>query len=64
MKVKWIGGARSVPGIGQPVDGTVYDLPEEMAESLLEQGKVARVVAVGVGLKTAVPGGNLPGEKE
>lgn len=39
MRVRWIGDARIVPGIGMPIAGQVYDLPDEMAASLVEQGK-------------------------
>jgi hypothetical protein len=39
MRVVWIGGARNVEGIGMPCDGLVYDWPDHVAASLIEQGK-------------------------
>ncbi len=39
MRVVWIGGARNVERLGFLVDGQVYDLPDDVAGSLLEQGK-------------------------
>ena len=38
MRVVWIGGARNVEGIGVPVGGQVYDWPDHVAASLIEQG--------------------------
>jgi hypothetical protein len=43
MKVRWIGDARCVEGIGQPIKGQVYDLPNTVAASLIEQGKAVAV---------------------
>lgn len=37
-RVRWIGGARVVPGIGAPEQGKIYDWPEDVAASLIAQG--------------------------
>ena len=43
MKVRWIGDARVIAGVGMPIAGEEYDWPDAMAESLIEQGKAERV---------------------
>lgn len=43
MRVRWVGGARTIAGIGMPVDGAVYDWPDQLAASLVEQGKAVVV---------------------
>lgn len=46
-RVRYIGDARVLAGFGPLASGTEYDLPDDMAASLIEQGKaVAVVVAV------------------
>lgn len=44
-RVRWIGGARVVPGIGAPEQGQTYDWPDDVAASLVEQGHAERVAA-------------------
>jgi hypothetical protein len=63
MRVVYIGDARQIPGIGMPCAGQVYDWPEDVAASLIEQGKaepapVARAVVV------TPPAPKKPAEKE
>ena len=43
MKVRWQGGPRAVFRIGTPTDGEVYDWPDDVALSLIEQGKAFAV---------------------
>lgn len=44
MRVRYIGDARTIVGFGMPIAGTVYDWPDDMAASLIEQGKAELVV--------------------
>jgi hypothetical protein len=39
MRVVYIGDARTISGIGMPCAGQVYDWPDDVAASLIEQGK-------------------------
>ena len=54
MRVRWIGDTRLVPGLGCPVAGQEYDVPEDVGASLCEQGK-AVVVAVVEPVMSAPP---------
>lgn len=39
MRVVYIGDARNIEGVGMLAAGTVYDLPDHVAASLMEQGR-------------------------
>lgn len=43
MKVRWIGDARTVMGLGPCHAGMELDLDGDMLASLLEQGKVEKI---------------------
>ena len=45
MRVRWIGDARTVAGLGTPIAGHEYDVSDAMGASLIEQGKAEAVVA-------------------
>jgi hypothetical protein len=38
MKIKWIGEMREIPNYGTKSDGDIFELPEDMAISLISQG--------------------------